>query len=227
MRLAIACLVLLAGCAALKPGYEDSQVVREIVETAVDTLRGTPEVQRERLAAAMETLASRRDDASRLRVAVLLATLPAPLRDEARAAGLMNELSDRRPDTPVTQFASLFLARLAAREGRAQPEEPQERLPSTEQREQALRQQAEALRSGERALAEREDALRRRTQVLRGGARSLAEREEAVRRQVEALRESERLMTEREETVRRQIEALRETERSMSEREGRLGTKTR
>lgn len=226
MRLAAGCFVLLAGCAALRPGYEDSQVVREIVESAVETLRATPEAQRERLAAAMNALASRKDDASRLRAAVLLATLPPPLRDEAGAGALMHELSGGPPDNPVIQFATLFQARLAVRQ-ETPAEEVQERLRSTEKREQALREQSDALRTNERALAEREEALKRRTQALRAGERSLADREEAVRRQVEALRESERLMTEREETVRKQIEALRETERSMSEREGRLGTKTR
>jgi putative ABC transport system permease protein len=226
MRLAIGCLVLLAGCAVLKPGYEDTQVVREIVETSVETLRATPEVQQKRLAAAIQALESRADDAARLRAALLLATLPAPFRDEARATALMHELSDRRPDTALTQFATLFQAKMPERMVPAKAE-PDDRQRSTEKREQALREQSEALRSTERAIAEREEALKRRTQALRGSERSLAEREEAVRRQVEALREGERLMTEREETVRKQIEALRETERTMSEREGRLGTKTR
>lgn len=227
MRLAIGCLVLLAGCATFKPGFEDSQAVREIVETTVETLRATPEAQRVRLAAAMDTLSSQPDDASRLRVAVLLATLPEPLRDEKRAAALMHELSDRRPDTPLTQFATLFRARMTERTASVEPREPDERQRSWEKREQALREQSEALRSSERLVAEREEALKRRAQALRTGERSLAEREEAVRRQVEALRESERMMTEREETVRKQIEALRDSERSISEREGRLGTKTR
>jgi hypothetical protein len=226
MRLAIGSLVLLAGCATFQPGYEDSRVVREIVETTAETLRATPEAQRNRLESAMNALASRGDDASRLRAAVLLATLPAPFRDETRAAALMHELSDRRPDTPLTQFATLLQARMAERE-RSIETKPDERERSTEKREQALREQSEALRSSERSIAEREEALKRRTQTLRTTERSLAEREETVRRQVEALREGERLMAEREETVRKQIEALRESERSMTEREGRLGTKTR
>ncbi len=223
MRLAIACLVLLAGCAALQPGYQDSQVVRDIVETAVETLRATPEAQRNRLADALETLASRKDDASRLRVAVLLATLPAPLRDEARADAILQELSEGREETPLTQFA-LLLRNRTQRISEAAAQDAQERMLAAARREQALREQAEALRTSERALAEREDSLKRRTQALRSSERSVAEREETLRRQMEALRESERLMAEREETVRRQIEALRESERSISEREGRLGT---
>ena len=224
MRLATVLVVglLATGCAALKPGAEDAGVVSEIVAMAVDTLRSTADVQRERLSSTLDTLMSRPDDAARLRAGVLLATLPPPLRDDARAAALLQPISARQPETPLAQFAGLFQARLAERERAT--EQLQERLRSAEKQAETLRGQVETLRTNERALAEREEALRRRGQVLQRG---VAEREETVRRQIEALRESERTMAEREETVRRQIEALRETERSMSEREGRLGTKTR
>ena len=223
MRLAIILVGLLAtGCAALKPGAEDAGVVTEIVAMAVDTLRSTADVQRERLSSTLDTLASRPDDASRLRAGVLLATLPPPLRDEARAAALLQPIAARQPETPLAQFAGLFQARIAERERAT--EQLQEQLRSAEKQAEALRGEVETLRTHERALAEREEALKRRGQVLQRG---VAEREETMRRQTEALRESERAMAEREETVRKQIEALRETERSMSEREGRLGTKTR
>lgn len=223
MRLAIILVGLLAtGCAALKPGAEDAGVVTEIVAMAVDTLRSTADVQRERLSSTLDTLASRSDDAARLRAAVLLATLPPPLRDEPRAAALLQPIAARQPETPLAQFAGLFQARLAEHERAT--EQLRERLRSAEEQAEALRGEVETLRTHERALAEREEALKRRGQVLQRG---VAEREETVRRQTEALRESERAMAEREETVRKQIEALRETERSMSEREGRLGTKTR
>lgn len=224
MRLAtVLVLGLLAtGCAALKPGAEDAGVVSEIVAMAVDTLRSTADVQRERLSSTLDTLTSRPDDAARLRAGVLLATLPPPLRDDARAAALLEPVAARQPETPLARFAGLFQARLAERERAT--EQLQERLRSAEKQAETLRGEVETLRANERALAEREDALRRRGQVLQRG---VAEREETVRRQIEALRESERTMAEREETVRRQIEALRESERSMSEREGRLGTKTR
>jgi hypothetical protein len=223
MRLAtVLVVVLAAGCAALKPSVEDAGVVSEIVAMAVETLRSTPDVQRERLSATLEAVTSRQDDAARLRAGILLATLPPPLRDDARAAALIEPIAARQPATPLVQFAGLFQARLAERERTA--EQLQERLRSAEKQAEALRGEVDTLRASERALAEREEALKRRSQVLQRG---VAEREETVRRQVEALRESERTMAEREETVRRQIEALRESERSMSEREGRLGTKTR
>lgn len=224
MRLAtVLVLGLLAtGCAALKPGAEDAAVVSEIVAMAVDTLRSTADVQRERLSSTLDTLTSRSDDAARLRAGVLLATLPPPLRDDARAAALLQPIAARQPETPLARFAGLFQARFAEREQAT--EQLQERLRSAEKQAETLRGEVETLRANERALAEREEALRRRGQVLQRG---MAEREETVRRQIEALRESERTMAEREETVRRQIEALRESERSMTEREGRLGTKKR
>ena len=222
MRLAtVAFIVFAAGCAALKPGAEDSVLVSEIVALAVETLRATPEVQRERLSAALDALTSQPDDAGRLRAAVLLASLPPPLRDDGRAASLVQPLAGRQPETPLVQFAGLIQGRLLERE---RAEKLGEQLRSAERRAEALRGELETLRANERGLVEREEALRRRSQVLQRG---VAEREETVRRQVEALRESERIMAEREETVRRQIEALRESERIMSEREGRLGSKTR
>jgi hypothetical protein len=188
----------------------------------VETLRSTPEVQSQRLSAALGAVTSQPDDVARLRAGVLLATLPAPLRDGARASVLLDPLAARRPETPLSQFAGLFQVRMLERE--RETEELRDRLRKTEKQADLLRGEVDALRVNERAFAEREEALRRRGQVLQRG---VAEREETVRRQVEALRDSERSMAEREETIRKQIEALRESERTMSEREGRLGTKTR
>jgi hypothetical protein len=223
MRLAIAFLMLLAaGCATVKPGADDAAAVNEIVSMAVETLRSSREVQRERLGGALNTLASQPNDANRLRAAVLLSTLPAPLRDGPRASSLLLVLADRKPATPMSDFAALFQARMLERE--EEIGELRQRLNAAEKQAMLLRAEVDSLRASERMLAEREEALRRRGAVLQRG---VAEREELVRRQVEALRESERTMAEREETIRKQVEALRESERIMSEREGRLGTKTR
>jgi len=226
MRLASPLLMLLAaGCAALKPGAEEALVVSEIVEMAVEAARAPFEAQRERLAVELQAAASRPDDANRLRAAVLLSTLPAPLRDDARAAALIRPLAERRPETALVHFAGLLELWLAEHQ----------------RAEQALRGQIEALRgqietlraeiesppAQQRRLAEREDALRRRNLALRAGERGMVEREETLSRQLEALRESERSMSEREQALRRQVEALRESERSMIEREGRLGAKAR
>jgi len=223
MRLATALLVLLAaGCATFRPGADDAATVSETVSMAVETLRSTPEVQRERLDGALNALASQPSDANRLRAGVLLATLPSPMRDAPRASSLIHVVSDRRPETPMSQFAGLFQVRMLERE--RELDDLRERLNAAERQAAVLRAEVESLRANERILADREEMLRRRGQVLQRG---VVEREETVRRQVEALRESERSMAEREETVRKQIEALRESERIMGEREGRLGTKTR
>ena len=205
MRFAIALSVLLAaGCASLKPDAQDAAAVSEIVSMAVETLRSTPEVQRERLSVSLGALTSQPDDAARLRAAVLLATLPPPLRDGVRASSLMKPLAARAPETAFSHFAWLFQARLLERE--QESEDLREQLRAAEKQAATLRAEVDALRANERVLAEREDT---------------------VRRQVEALRDSERTMAEREETIRKQIEALRESERIMNEREGRLGSKTR
>ena len=223
MRLAIALSVLLAaGCASLKPDAQDAAAVSEIVAMAVETLRATPEVQRERLSVSLGALTSQPDDAARLRAGVLLATLPPPLRDDPRASSLLKPLAARAPETAYSHFAWLFQARTLERE--QESEELRGRLRAAEKESAALRAEVDALRAHERVLAEREEALRRRGQVLQRG---VAEREETLRRQVEAMRDSERTMAEREETIRKQIEALRESERIMNEREGRLGSKTR
>jgi uncharacterized protein YukE len=223
MRLATAVfMVFAAGCAALQPAAEDPLVVSEIVAMAVETLRSAPEVQSERLAAALGAAASRPDDAARLRAGVLLATLPPPLRDTARASLMLDPVAARKPETALSQFAGLFQGRMLERE--QETEDLRDRLRKTEKQADLLRGEVEALRASESKYAEREEALRRRGQALQRG---VAEREETVRRQVEALRESERSMAEREDTIRKQIEALRESERVMSEREGRLGSKTR
>ena len=223
MRLAIAVLILLAsGCATVRPDANDATVVNEIVAMAVETLRSRPEAQRQRLDGALGALASQPDDANRLRVGVLLSTLPPPLRDDARASSLLQVLALRTPETPLSQFAGVFQVRLL--EGNEEVVALRERLSAAERQATLLRAEVDSLRASERMLAEREEALRRRGVVLQRG---VAEREELVRRQVEALRDSERAMAEREETIRKQIEALRESERIMSEREGRLGSKTR
>ena len=223
MRLATAVLIVFAaGCASLKPGAEEATAVSEIVAMTVETLRSSPEVQSQRLSAALGVVASQPDDVARLRAGVLLATLPPPLRDGAQATVLLEPVAARRPETPLSQFAGLLQVRVLERE--RETEALRDQLRKTEKQADLLRGEVDALRVNERAFAEREEALRRRGQVLQRG---VSEREEIVRRQVEALRESERSMAEREETIRKQIEALRESERIMSEREGRLGTKTR
>ena len=131
---------------------------------------------------------------------MLLASLPAPLRDEAQALALLEAAAARRPASPLTRFAWLL------------SEQVRERLRSAQEVAGATRRHEDALRAAE----QREEALRRRVDASRA-----AEQREAalLRRQTETLRAAE----QREETLRRQIESLRAAERGIIEREEKLG----
>jgi hypothetical protein len=163
MRLAAGLLVLLvAGCAALHPGAGESVQVSEIVGAAVAASRATPEEQRRQLNHAQQMFAAVQDDLNRVRLATLLATLPAPLRDDARAAALLEPLAARRPETPLVQFAGLLAAGSTERQRIARDLRAAERREeAAEERAGTLRQQVDALKSIERGILEREE--RRRT----------------------------------------------------------------
>lgn len=152
---------LLAGCSVLQPGAGEALQVSEIVGATVAAVRAAPEVQSRQLAYAQEMYAIVPDDANRARLAALLVTLPAPLRDDTRAANLLEPLAARRPETPLSQFAGLLAAgaterRKLARELRA----AEKREEAAEERATALRQQVDALKSIERGILEREERRR-------------------------------------------------------------------
>jgi hypothetical protein len=163
MRLATGLLLLLAaGCAALRPGGGESAQVDEVVAAAVAAARAAPEEQRRQLNHAQQMFAAAQGDLTRVRLGALLATLPAPLRDDARAAALLEPLAARRPETPLVQLAGLLAAGAAerlklARDLRA----AEKREEAAEERAVTLRQQLDALKSIERGILEREE--RRRT----------------------------------------------------------------
>jgi hypothetical protein len=80
-----------------------------------------------------------------------LATLPAPERDDARAASLLAPLAARSPETPRARLAALLAAQVAERQRIAR---------AGVRREGALRNQIEALKSIEHGVLEREERLR-------------------------------------------------------------------
>jgi len=163
MRAAAGLLVLLlAGCAGLRPGAGESLQVSEIVGAAVSTARAAPEEQRRQLSHAQQMFAAVQDDVNRARLAALLATLPAPLRDEARAAALLEPLAARRPETPLVQFAGLLAAGAAERQKITRELRAAERREeAAEERASTLRQQVDALKSIERGILEREERRRK------------------------------------------------------------------
>ena len=177
--LAVAAL-LLGGCAALQPGAQDVLAVDSIVGEALLSARGTAAEQKAALGQAQQAFAIRPSPLNRLRLAILLATLPPPLREDARAAELLAPIAS--PRVPgVGRLAAMLAGQLAERrrlarelERLAQEAErvarERERLDrereleakERDKREEALRQQLEALRSIERSILEREEKLRRR-----------------------------------------------------------------
>jgi hypothetical protein len=184
MRLAAGLIILLlAGCAVLRPGAGESVQVSDIVGAAVVAARAAPEEQRRQLNHAGQMYAALPDDANRARLAVLLATLPAPLRDDARAAALLEPLAARRPDTPLVQFAGLLAAGAAERQRLARD------LRAAEKREEAAEERASRLARDLRAAEKREEAAEERASTLR--------------QQVDALKSIERGILEREERRRK------------------------
>jgi len=174
MRATLLLLVaVLGGCAALRPEANQAVAVSEIVADTVAATQSGTAAQRRALSSAQLAFTKDPGNASRLRLATLLATLPAPHGDEARAHALLEALADGRPPSPYGQFAALLLQQLAAR---ARDAKEAERIMRTgEQREEALRQRHEALR-------QQQDVLRQQLESLKSIERSILEREEQMRR---------------------------------------------
>jgi len=162
-------LSLLAGCAVLQPGAPVDQAIGEALAAA----RAPAAEQKAALARAQGAFTRDTSEQNRLRLATLLATLPAPLRDDARALELLGPLAD--PAAPGSgRFAALLSAQIIERQrlGREVERLSRERAAAEKEhaaadkerdkREEALRQQLEALRTIERSILEREEKLRKR-----------------------------------------------------------------
>ena len=159
--IAAVCVVLLSACAVLRPDAGESMQVRDIVGAAVSGARATPDEQRRLVAHAQQMFAAVPDDANRVRLAALFATLPPPWRDEVRAAALLEPLAARRPETPLTQLAGMLAAGTAERQRLTRDLRAAERREeAAEERAATLNQQVEALKSIERGILEREERRR-------------------------------------------------------------------
>jgi len=161
---ALACLMVLAACESLQPLSVDG-----IVGEALSSARAPAAEQKAALARAQEAFAKDTGEGNRLRLATLLVVLAPPLRDDARAAELLEPLAN--PAQPgAGRLAALLEAQIAERQRLARELERAERAAreraaadkERDKREEALRQQLEALRSIERGILEREEKLRKR-----------------------------------------------------------------
>jgi hypothetical protein len=179
MRFAMAAFgLLLAGCAILQPDAGEALQVDDVVDGAITVARAPQAEQSRVVARAQLDFGAVPDDRNRLKLAVLLATLAPPLRDEGRAAALLEPLATRQPQSPITQLARLLAVQIAERQ----------KL-TLDLRAAELRARAAELRVQDAEL--RVAAAERREQVA-------AERAETLNRQVEALKSIERSILERE-----------------------------
>jgi hypothetical protein len=160
----------LGGCAVLQP-LLDPGAVDAIMAEAVNTSRAPATEQKTALTRAQDAVAREASALNRLRLAALLATLPPPLRDDARAGELLESVADANAPG-AGRLAALLAAQVAERQRLAREldraTKEAERLAreraradaERDKREEALRQQLEALRSIERGILEREEKLR-------------------------------------------------------------------
>jgi len=153
-----ALLVALAACAALEIPPSPFQTLDALMREALESARSPGPQQKASLQRAEQAFAREPSALNRLRLALLLATLASPLRDDTRAAELLEPIAD--PNTPgVGRFAALLAAQVSERARMARERERSDR--ERDKREEALRQQLDALRAIERGIQEREEKLRR------------------------------------------------------------------
>jgi len=164
--LVAAALLALAACAALDPRTPQFVAVDALLAEAAQAVRAAPAEQKAALTRAERAFVGDASPANRLRLAILLASLPDPLHDDARAAELLEPLAN--PGDPGYGRFAAWLASQVAEHARLSREleragrERQLGEKERDKREEALRQQLEALRGIERGIQEREDRLRRR-----------------------------------------------------------------
>ena len=176
----LALVLLLAGCASLQPIVNP---VDAIVAEALAASRLPADEQSAVLSRAQEAgLASPVD---RLRLATLLATLPAPLRDDARALELLEPLADNAT-SGIGRFAALLAAQVTERQRAVRELERVTREADRAARERAAADQERAAADKERAAADkerdkREEALKQQLESLRAIERGILEREEKMR----------------------------------------------
>ena len=162
----IAIAIALTGCALLQPSAEQLGTVDAIIADAMTAARAPSAEQKATLSRAQDAFTRDPTAVNRLRLATLLAVVPAPLRDDARAAELFEPVADATAPG-FGRFAAFFSALVAERQRLTRELEraarERERVDKDrDKREEALRQQLEALRAIERGILEREERLRRK-----------------------------------------------------------------
>src|SRR3989441_4726938 len=164
--LVAAAFFAIAACAALDPRTPQIVAVDALLAESAQAVRAASSEQKAALTRAERAFLGEATPVNRLRLATLLASLPEPLHDDARAAELLEPIADA--GTPgYGRFAAWLTGQVTeharlARELERTARERQLGEKERDKREEALRQQLDALRGIERGILEREERLRRR-----------------------------------------------------------------
>ena len=182
LAMSFAVAAWLQGCAMLQVEDEASRHVHEVVGEAVSASQASPAEQRRRLSSALRQYDSVPNEQNGVRYALLLATLPPPLGDDARAAAVLGPIGAKRPATPLSRLASLFAVTAAdrhrlARELRA----AEERAAGAAQRAESAGQRAESAERREEAANERARQLQGQLEALKQIERTILQREDRRR----------------------------------------------
>jgi hypothetical protein len=163
--------------------------VDSVLREAVNAARASAAEQKNVLAGAQQSFVSDTSTLNRLRLATLLASLPAPLRDEARAAELLEPIADPNGSSSG-RFAAFLATQLAERQRVAREVDRLAKERAGYEKERAGYEKERAGYEKERAVYEKERQERDK-------------REEALKQQLEALRAIERGILDREDRMRR------------------------
>jgi flagellar capping protein FliD len=158
-----------------------------IVAESLSAARAPAAEQKAALAKAQDAFGKDTGAANRLRLATLLALLPPPLRDDARALELLEPLASPA-NAGYGRFAALLSAQLMERQRLAR------------ELDRVVRESDRLGRERDRVDKERERLDKERDRV----DKERDKREEELRRQLEAMQSIERGILERQEKLRRQ-----------------------
>ena len=151
----------LVGCTTLPTPFSPNPLETIVADAAAAA--GAPAGEQAAALARAEKAAASGALADRLRLATLLAVLPAPLRDDARAGELLQSVTEGA----MGRFAQLLASQInerqrLARELERVKSDAERSSRERDKREETLKQQIEALRTIERNIREREEKLRTR-----------------------------------------------------------------
>ena len=186
----LASALLLAGCAGMRiPGQPESEPeerqVSQLINYAQHVAEMTAEQQRNEYGASNQAFAKDKDAASRMRLALLLATPGASVHDGPRAASLLETMIvPGEAASPMRSLARLLYALLNERA-------------SEQKRASQMREQLEGRKDFERTLREQLEARKDTERSLREQLEARKEAERTLREQLEALKEVERTIMQR------------------------------